>query len=248
MITDYSVYQLSKKERMQFSILLFCSALGASYVFYASFIPLLLYPLAYLRAEKAYCNYLADRRKNALLLQFRDLLYSLSASLATGRHMEEALRESEENLLDIYGSESDLLGEIRNMLRKIKETGDSDLTVIEDFARRAALEDIEDFTEVFRACRETGGNLVVAVNKAAAIIGEKINIEREIKTMVTQKKYEGRIITMMPVVIILFLQMMSPDYLEVMYTTAAGRILMSLALGAIVFAYWMIERITDIEV
>ena len=53
---------------------------------------------------------------------------------------------------------------------------------------------------------------------------------------------------MMPVVIILFLQMMSPDYLEVMYTTAAGRILMSLALGAIVFAYWMIERITDIEV
>lgn len=88
----------------------------------------------------------------------------------------------------------------------------------------------------------------MAVNKAAAIIGEKINIEREIKTMVTQKKYEGRIITMMPVVIILFLQMMSPDYLEVMYTTAAGRILMSLALGAIVFAYWMIERITDIEV
>ena len=248
MITDYSVYQLSKKERMQFSILLFCGALGASYVFYASFIPLLLYPLAYMRAEKAYCNYLADRRKNALLLQFRDLLYSLSSSLATGRHMEEALRESEENLLDIYGSESDLLGEIRDMLRKIKETGDSDLTVIEDFARRAALEDIEDFTEVFRACRETGGNLVVAVNKAAAIIGEKINIEREIKTMVTQKKYEGRIITMMPVVIILFLQMMSPDYLEVMYTTAAGRILMSLALGTIVFAYWMIERITNIEV
>ena len=63
-----------------------------------------------------------------------------------------------------------------------------------------------------------------------------------------QKKYEGRIITIMPVAIILFLQIMSPDYLQVMYSTAAGRILMSLALAAIVIAYFMIERITSIEV
>lgn len=60
--------------------------------------------------------------------------------------------------------------------------------------------------------------------------------------------YEGRIITIMPVAIILFLQIMSPDYLQVMYSTAAGRILMSLALAAIVIAYFMIERITSIEV
>ncbi|MFQ7736477.1 MAG: type II secretion system F family protein, partial [Emergencia timonensis] len=65
---------------------------------------------------------------------------------------------------------------------------------------------------------------------------------------VMQKKYEGRIITIMPVAIILFLQIMSPDYLQVMYSTAAGRILMSLALAAIVIAYFMIERITSIEV
>lgn len=248
MIVDYNVYQLSKKERFQFSALLFCAVLGASYVFYASFAPMILYPLAYRRAEKAYCNYLAGKRKNALLLQFRDLLYSLSASLATGRHMEEALEESEESLQDVYGKESDLLMEVKDMIRKMKETGDSELSVIEDFARRTALEDVEDFTEVFRACRETGGNLVAAVNKAATVIGEKINIEREIKTMVTQKKYEGRIITMMPVAIILFLQMMSPDYLAVMYTGVMGRLLMTLALAAIVIAYWMIERITDIEV
>ena len=248
MIADYSVYRPSRKERLRFSVILFCAVLGASYVFYASFIPLLLYPLIYYRAEKMYCDYLAERRKAALLLQFRDLLYSLSASLATGRHMAEALEEAEESLRDIYGGDSELLGEVKDMIRKMKETGESDLAVIEDFARRAALEDVEDFTEVFRACRETGGNLVSAVNKAATVIGEKINIEREIKAMVMQKKYEGRIITIMPVAIILFLQIMSPAYLQVMYSTAAGRILMSLALAAIVIAYFMIERITSIEV
>ena len=248
MIADYNSYQLSKRERVQFAILLFCAVLGVGYVFYASFFPLLLYPLVYGRGQRIYCSCLADRRRNGLLLQFRDLLYSLSASLAAGRHMEEALEESVKSLTDIYGENSDLLLEVKEMIHKIRETGDSDLSVIEDFSRRTALEDVEDFTEVFRACRETGGSLVFAVNKAAAVIGEKINIEREIKAMAAQKKYEGRIITMMPVVIILFLQIMSADYLEVMYCTLSGRILMSLALGAMVTAYWMMERITDIEV
>ena len=52
----------------------------------------------------------------------------------------------------------------------------------------------------------------------------------------------------MPAIIVVFLQAVSPDYLEVMYVTFGGRILMSLALFAMAGAYVMIERITDIEV
>ncbi len=100
------------------------------------------------------------------------------------------------------------------------------------------MEDVEDFTEFSELAERPAEIWFSAVNKAATVIGEKINIEREIKAMVMQKKYEGRIITIMPVAIILFLQIMSPDYLQVMYSTAAGRILMSLALAAIVIAYF----------
>ena len=134
------------------------------------------------------------------------------------------------------------------MLRKMKETGATDISVWEDFASRSGISDIEDFTQVFRAVRETGGNLVLAVNRAAAVIGDKIAIETEIKTMISQKKLEGRLITAMPIFIVLFLQLTSPDYLAVMYESLAGKILMSLALLATVLAYVMIERITAIEV
>lgn len=90
--------------------------------------------------------------------------------------------------------------------------------------------------------------MVAAVNKAAAVIGEKIGVEQEIRTMVSQKKLEGRIITAMPLLVILFLQTASPEYLSVMYTTLAGRILMSVAVAAIVGAGIMIERITRIDI
>lgn len=161
--------------------------------------------------------------------------------------MEEALEEAGRNLADIYGG-SMMEREIHEMICRIRETGQSELEAVEAFAVRSGLPDAEDFAEVFGACRKTGGDMVAAVNKAAAVIGEKIGVEQEIRTMVSQKKLEGRIITAMPLLVILFLQTASPEYLSVMYTTLAGRILMSIAVAAIVGAGIMIERITRIDI
>ncbi len=38
--------------------------------------------------------------------------------------MAEALEEAEESLRDIYGGDSELLGEVKDMIRKMKETGE----------------------------------------------------------------------------------------------------------------------------
>ena len=52
----------------------------------------------------------------------------------------------------------------------------------------------------------------------------------------------------MPVLIVLSLRFLSPGYLDVMYGTAAGRIMMTGCLGLVAAAYYSIERITDIAV
>lgn len=248
MINDYDVYTLSRAEKRFFILILvvICTTIG--YLFYQSVLLAFFLPFVYKRLEPLYCKQLADKRRKQLRLQFKDFLYSISSSFATGRHLTEALEEAETSLGDIYGENTYILREIEEMLLRIRKLGETDLQVMESFSSRSKLEDIEDFTEVFRACRDTGGDLIKGVNTAAGIIGEKIIIEAEIETMVSQKKLEGRIITLMPMGIILFLRLMSPDYLQVMYDTAMGRILMTVAIGATVVAYLLIERITDIEV
>ena len=158
------------------------------------------------------------------------------------------MEEARNNLAEIYGASALAVQELSGMLHKMQEAAETDAAVWEDFAKRSQLSDVEDFTQVFSAVRETGGDLVFAVNRAAAVIGEKIAIETEIKTMVSQKKLEGKIITAMPAIIVVFLQIASPTYLAVMYQSLAGRILMSMALAATIFAYIMIERMTAIEV
>lgn len=245
---NYSIYEPQTEEKVLMAGVFFLILTAAGFLFYGVLYSGLILPFIYRNLLGIYCRKKAQQRRDGLLLQFRDFLYSLSASFATGRQMTAAMEEAGEALTEIYGPDGDMAEEIRCMLRRVKETGETDLAVLSDFAERSCLEDVADFVQVYSACRETGGNIIQAVNSAAGVICDKINIEAEIRTMVFQKKLEGRIIALMPAAVILFLQIVSPEYLQIMYQTLAGRILMSLALVSAVFAFVMIERITHIEV
>lgn len=244
---DYDLYVMTKKERILFTLAVFggCTALG--YVFYRTALALIVSPFIYRRCEKMYSSYMISRRKKKLVLEFKDFLFLISSSLATGRHMVPSMREARAGLERIY-SDSILAKELDSMIKFVDETGADEIDLLLDFSRRTQLEDIEDFTQLYQCCRQTGGNLIEAVDKAANIIGEKIAIENEIRTTASQKKLEGRIIASMPVFIIVFLQVISPNYLNVMYETITGRFIMTAALTVTAAAFVVIERITSIEI
>ena len=80
------------------------------------------------------------------------------------------------------------------------------------------------------------------------MLAEKIKIENGIRAQIAQKKAEGLIISIMPVVIVLFLRIAAPDYINVLYGNIRGVLLMTAAIGAAVYAYYLIRKITEIEV
>lgn len=245
-MTDYQIYILSQKEKTSVDVAMsvFLAVLG--FLFFQSLILLLILPFVRKKVHQIYSAYRKNKRQKQLLREFRDFLFSLSASFATGRHMTEAMKEARTALEHIYGTKGLLSEELSSMLKAIEETGQSEQKVFADFANRTGLEDIRLLSEVYTVCRATGGNMAVAVNKAAALLTEKIHLEMEIETMLSQKKLEGTIIALMPAVMIFFLLWMSPSYLEPMYTTAAGRLLMAAALAINGFAYYWMEKMTDV--
>ena len=245
-IIDYRIYLLTETEKRLAAGAMALALLAIGLIYFKSPLPVLLLPLILKRGWSIYAASCRRKRQKTLLREFRDFLFSLSASFATGRHMTEAMKEADLALGNIYGEKGLMSREIRYMLMAIEETGQSDQKVFSDFAGRTGLEDIQLLAEVYSACRETGGNMAAAVNKAAALLTEKINIEMEIQTMLSQKKLEGTIIAVMPGVMILFLLWMSPEYLSPMYGTMAGRLLMALALGLNGFAYFWMEKMTDV--
>ena len=244
---DYDAYTLSKREKHMVTTMTGVLLTVIGILFFKSPILLGCLPLVQKVGWRIYEDYQKEKRQKLLLREFRDFLFSLSASFATGRHMTEAMKEAEKALLSIYGEKSFFIHEIRYMVKAIEETGQNTKKVFGDFAERTGLEDIQLFSEVYGACRESGGNMAAAVNQVASLLTEKINLEMEIQTMLFQKKLEGSIIAVMPAAMIFFLLWMSPNYLAPMYSTMAGKILMALALSLNGFAYFWMEKMTDVK-
>lgn len=246
-MTEYQKYVLSKKEKRRCVLVLSGLLLAASFLFYQNCLLVILLPVFTKKTWAVYETHCCEGRKKKLLTEFRDFLFSLSASFATGRHMTEAMKEAEGSLHQIYGNKGYLERELIWMMKAVEDTGQSVNLVFADFAARSGIEDIQLLSEVYNACRDTGGDMANAVNKAASILTDKINIEMEIETMLSQKKLEGTIIAIMPSAMILFLTFMSPDYLQPLYETISGRIVMTLALMVNVFAYLWMEKMTNVE-
>lgn len=246
-MTDYQVYVLSKGEKLITGLVIVLLLAGISMLFFQSILLVLILPFIIRKGWLLYGEYCRMKRQKVLLREFRDFLFSLSSSFTTGRYMTEAMKEAGTALYFIYGEKSLLGKELDCMVKAIEETGQCDSKVFAEFANRTGLEDIQMLSEVYIACRDTGGNLVTAVNNAAVLLTEKISLEMEIQTMLSQKRLEGTIIAVMPVAMLLFLLWMSPDYLTPMYENITGRLSMAVALMLNVFAYIWMEKMTNVK-
>lgn len=222
--------------------------IAISYLLYKSFIFIILTPLTYWFLKKTIINLNEKKDKKKFKNEFKDFLYALSGSFSTGRHLVEALQEVNVSLSKMYSKDSQIMVELNTILLQLKLTGYDEIKVLENFKQRKPIEDVIDFVEMYKSCRDTGGDFAGVLSKGASMIAEKITIDREIEAITYQKKIEGRVIGTMPVVLLIFLNIFSPDYISPLYSGLSGRMIMTFALVLTVFAFAMIERITNIEV
>ena len=80
------------------------------------------------------------------------------------------------------------------------------------------------------------------------MLGDKTDVKKEIDATIAAKKSEQTIMSLMPAGIILYLQISSPGFLDVLYGNPFGICAMTVCLGIYGTAYWLGRRIVDIEV
>lgn len=244
----YDQYEMEKKEKVILIVVLLVLALIISWIIYDSILFMPLGLAAYRPACRFYRNNMIKKRNKQLALEFNDFLYYISVSFSLGRTMAQAMEEGKNNIKEIYGDGSLLVKELDHMLTEISEINMRDTPLLNDFAARSSNEDIIDFVSMYENCKESGGNIMDAINTASNIITEKILIEDEILSNASQRKLEGRIIAAMPFVIILFLKLTGPDYIDIMYSSLAGRIIMTLSLLSVVVSWILVDKITRVKI
>lgn len=244
-LTDYTVYRLSLKEKAASiaaaSLLLF----GIGYLFYHNMIIAVLVAAGGAWSPRMWRDYRIKRRRAALNLQFKQMLFSLSSSLSAGRSVENAFREAVQDLrmLDPEGG-SDMISELNIICARLEYAQPIE-EALHDFSARADMEDIRRFADVFSVCKRTGGDLVEVVRRTSGIIGEKLDVQQEIAVSVSQKRFESKALLLSPLIMLLFMNFSAGDYMQPMYT-GIGMIISTVSLASLLLCYWWINKIMNI--
>lgn len=247
MIKSYNNYSYSKKELIKYFVQGELISIFVGYLFYSNIIGIFLlipYGFYYVKNKK---EELIEKRKWQLNLQFKDALISISSALNAGYSIENAFGQAANDLKLMYTKETLIVVEFQSMINQIQMNITIE-KILEDFARRTDIEDINNFSAVFSTAKRTGGDLIKIIRNTGNSIGEKIETRREIQTMITAKKFEAKVMNLIPFAIILYLKVFSPGFLDPLYNNISGFFIMSVLLIVYVFAYKTAEKIMDIEV
>lgn len=244
---DYGRYHFSRKEVAKYlthSIFL-CAAVD--YLFYKSWWGMLAIPPVacfYLKCKR---KQLIHERKKKLNFQFKDALNSLSVAVQAGYSVENAISACARDLERLYVENEDILEEFHYIESQQRVSVPVEELFL-DLGERSQVEDIENFASVFYTAKRTGGDMDKVIQKVARMLGDKIDVKKEIETTLAAKKSEQMIMSLMPAGIILYLQVSSPGFLSVLYGNPFGICAMTVCLGIYGVAYWLGRKIVDIEV
>ena len=216
-------------------------------MFYRSPLAGIIACLAAFPLKRVYMSFLKEKRMETLLDGFRDVLYSLSASVAAGRQMPAALEIAASVSRESYGKDSDICRELSFICSNYRQTHADIGMMLEGLGDRSGLAEIRQFAAACRTCQQCGGDLEDVCLKSASLLLDKLSFKAETRALISQKKLDVILLTAMPVAILLILNLISYSYLAVLYETGTGRLVMTVCLLLIICALLWGIRITRIS-
>jgi tight adherence protein B len=187
------------------------------------------------------------KRKSELRRQFQDMIDSLASALTAGYSIEKSFYEAHRDMLKLYGRDSLITRELEYFFSML-EAGTQPEVILSDFAKRADVEDITDFSEIFILAKRNGGDFNGIIRKTVNMMKEKDETEKEIQVILTGRKYEQKLMCIIPLGIILYLRISSGDFMSVLYHNGIGIAVMTLCLSVYIASYLISGKMIDIRV
>lgn len=222
-------------------------ALFLSYLFYESiYAAIILAPCGVLLYQRK-VKQKQEQMKWQLNLQFQDALAGMTAALSAGYSVENSINEALDGLRCIY-KETDLIVEQFQWMTQRLRLNDTIEQTFFEFADRSKIDDIQNFAWILYTAKRTGGDLLQITRSTSHMIRERIEVNREVQTVIAAKRLESNIMSLVPAGIIIYLKLCCKGFLEPLYHNTAGMIVMSIVVILYAVAYLCAERLVRIEV
>lgn len=188
-----------------------------------------------------------ERKKREFRLQFQEAMQSVAASLNVGYSLENAMREAKKDLNVLYDRNAMIQKEFDYMLRQLYIQIPME-QVLTEWADRVKLEEVRNFVDVFCMAKRSGGDMMGIIRNAISRIRDKMESEQEIETILAARRYEFKVMAVIPLGIIAYMRLSFPEFMGMLYDSMAGVGVMSICLTVYISAYYLGQRIVSIEI
>lgn len=244
---NYQDYLFSWKERLRMmaEYLVLCGSFA--YLFYRSWLVFAVLWIFYPIYRKRKKQQLICKRQDILCREFKDSILCAASSMAAGYSIENAFREAYAEMRMQYGPDALMTEELRYINSCLSLNIPLE-QLLHDFANRSGLEDVRSFCEVFVFAKRSGGDFIQIIRMTADRISEKNELMEAIQTEISGKRMEQKLMNLMPLFILLYVDFSFGGYLDGLYHNALGVIVMTGCLVVYLGAYLLSEKIMSIRV
>ena len=121
-------------------------------------------------------------------------------------------------------------------------------TAMVNLMRRMPSADMDLIITAMSVQREVGGNLAEVLDAISFTIRERVRIKGEIRTLTSQGRYTGYLITGLPFVLGGVIYLINPEFMGPLFSDPCGWLMVGISLVLIVIGYIAINKIVSIEV
>jgi tight adherence protein B len=119
---------------------------------------------------------------------------------------------------------------------------------LEDLAERMANRDIEQLALLARMQREVGANAAEMLDRVVDTIRERQELRRTVRALTAQGRLSRWVLTILPIGILLFLTITNRTYVDPLYSTGLGNLLLGVAAVMVILGSLFIKRIVDFRI
>jgi len=193
-------------------------------------------------------NIYVNRQKSRRLTRFNDQLADMLNLMVNG------LRAGYSTLQALEAVSKELPPPISEEFRRVVQEVQLGLSLeraLDNLLRRIPSDDLDFVVTAINVQREVGGNLAEILDVISYTIRERVRLKGEIRVLTTQASYSGRLLSLLPIGLLLFLWFINRPYIMEFFkpeNRTCGISALGLAGVMITAGYFAMQKIANIEI
>ncbi|PKH44102.1 tight adherence protein B [Nocardioides alpinus] len=119
---------------------------------------------------------------------------------------------------------------------------------LDNVAERMESEDFGWVVMAIRIQREVGGNLAELLNTVSDTLRDREYLRRQVRVLSAEGRFSGYVLTAMPIALFCYMLVFRGDFVEPLYTTGSGYLLLGIAIMMLAGGSFVMSRLTKIKV